>query len=115
MNYSSCRAGICCDQYINKRVYVGGGRSNTKKFEYFDINKTQWIQLCDTNNSHTQWPVVWSENNNMIYIASRTSRSFEKMDLRQNKWTVYIENNIENAAFDNVFGANISGSCRMCL
>ena len=111
--------GICADKLYNKRVYIGGGSMNKyKKFEYYDIYKNEWYLLADTNDGHKFHPILWMESSNVIYIASAWSNSIERMDVRENKWTLYVSNN-SSKTFENIFGTiipyNDDVSVRVCL
>ena len=121
MNQTRNLSGICVDTFNKNRVYMGGGRGSSydaakQKVEYYDISKNIWIEICDTNGDHKRWPVLWFEDdsNNILNIASTTSKLFEKIDLREaNKWNTYIEN--EN--FNNLFGVKITNPYlyRLCV
>ena len=110
-------SGIYVDQFVNKRVYVGGGAMGKyKECEYYDISKNQWYSLPDTNMEYKFHPILWMENSNIINIASSYSKSFEMMDLRQRKWDVYVKSD-GSKTFEDVFGASISANSihvRLC-
>eukprot|EP01084_Bolivina_argentea_P139331 245125_1 len=117
MNQERACSGIYFEKYI-QRVYVGGGYdrgyvySPTKKFECYDINKNKWMLLSDTNGGHKFNPVIWSENVNIINIASCYYPMFETMDLRENKWRIYAKN---NKSFETLFECKNKKSGRLCV
>ena len=108
-NRQSSYSGIYADNMINHNVYVCGGEMSSGAFEYYDIIKDKWIEMSWTKYIHECWPIIWSDDNNpnIIYIGSiRKCKSFEQIDIRQNKWKKCTINNIE--AFDNLFATNIN-------
>ena len=106
MNEERRFSGIFVDDINNQKVYVGGGFDNdsSKKFEFYDIKKNKWICLCDTNGNHKLWPIIWSDEPNIINIASTSQcKMIEKIDIRENKWNnLYVED------FDDLFGLKIN-------
>ena len=118
MKHSRRYCGIYVDKFnhddnnYNKRIYIGGGMDSNNKFEYFDINKNEWYLLPNTNGMHGRWPIIWKDDINIINIASiHKCKKFEKLDLRQNKWSVYIGNDendlLASNSFDNIFSTTI--------
>ena len=64
------------------------------------------ITVCDTLSRHRIWPIIWSDNKNILHIAStKDCKQFEWIDIRENKWNKYIPNN--NKSFNDVFGTII--------
>ena len=103
MNNDRRDSGIYVDKFNNNRVYIGGGYQSRKTFEYYDINKNQWISLSNTNQEHTIWPIIWSDQPYIINIASSYKCNvFEKLDIRQNKWIGYLPNN--HKSLNDIFG-----------
>eukprot|EP01084_Bolivina_argentea_P016042 30058_1 len=109
MNDGRDMMGIYYDAFIdNHRVYVGGGRDGTRrynKFEYYDINKNKWFRLPDADGNY-QHPVIWSEYVNILHAVSHVTEShpksklFEQLDLRENKWHIYVKQD----QFDDLIG-----------
>eukprot|EP01084_Bolivina_argentea_P168936 292871_1 len=64
------RSGICTEKIKRKRVYVGGGRAANKSVEFYDIAKNEWFLLPETNKEHSLRPMLWTENVNLVNIAS---------------------------------------------
>ena len=88
----------------------------THDVECYDIVKNEWITISEkTVGEHRMYPIIWTENNNIIHIASTRCKLFEKMDLRENKWIVYVGN--DDKSFDNIFGTVIEKNKqhRLCL
>ena len=112
MNDNRYYCGICVDEFNNnERIYIVGGFDANQKIEYFDINKNLWISLSDTNGIHSTWPIIWNDDPNIINVASVDSKSFEMIDIRQNKWLTYITNSSENdndLTFNKVFGKTVN-------
>ena len=116
MNKERRFAGICVDQNRNKKIYIGGGTKAEKHVEYYDIFKDKWVAISEyTVGEHRYHPIIWTENNNIINIASSWCKLFEKIDFRENKWNVYIGN--DDSSFDNIFGKTIKerSNNRLCL
>ncbi len=109
-------AAIYVDKSLDERVYVGGGFHAADKFEYCVLSKNEWFALPDSNSKHTTWPIVWSEYVNVINVASvEGCKTFESLDLRENKWHIYVGN--KKKSFDDFFGATISlgGKSRLTI
>ena len=105
MNYERMHAGICVDNYICKRVYVGGGSTSPKTFECYDTEKNKWTSLCNTKKKHDTWPIIWNDDANILMIGSIFQcKQFERFDIRENKWYDYM---INGNTFDQLFGAGI--------
>ena len=48
--------------------------------------------------------IIFSDNQNIIHIASVSDcKLFEKIDIRENKWNIYIN----NQSFDDIFALKI--------
>ena len=108
MNEERRCSGICMDHINKNRVYVGGGWSSPKKFEYYDIMKDEWISLCDMKGTHKYWPCIFNDGNNpnIINIGSIANcKILEQIDIRENKWNDYIIN--EKKSFDELFATEI--------
>ena len=106
MNEEREYSGICVETRFHDRVYIGGGANAPKKVEYYSIRKNEWLSLPDTNGNHRTWPIIWNDGANVINIASIDDcKLFEKIDIRENKWDVYISD--ANNAFDNLFATQI--------
>ena len=116
MNYARYSCGIVYDKLLNL-VYVGGGHNAENKVEYYDINKNKWINIPNTEMSHSSRPVLWTDNK-LLYIASIYSDSMEYIDLRINNkgWNVIYGQNY-NTLWHNVFGTRFARNknCRLCL
>ena len=109
-----CRAGLCIDKVVHKRIYAGGGKkvpfsaqSKVKTVEYYDLNKNKWIILPDSNGIHASYPILWIDNGNILYMASTFANCVERIDLRENKWNVVMGINTK-IPFTNLFGINIA-------
>ena len=121
MTHKRCRVGIYKDEHEENKIYIGGGKiaysKGSNKFEYYDLNKNNWFNLGDTNGTHGCNPIIWKDDPNIINIASVWSKQFEKMDLRENKWNIFIKDHGDRS-FDDVFGVvlpkNLS-KMRLCL
>eukprot|EP01084_Bolivina_argentea_P166427 288921_1 len=102
----------CCGIYVDKndseRIYVGGGFHSLKQFEYWVASKNEWFILPNSNKCHEVWPIIWSSNVNVINVASVKCKVFERLDLRENKWHVYVGN--DSTSFNDFFGASIKAS-----
>eukprot|EP01084_Bolivina_argentea_P151824 264958_1 len=97
MNYCKAQSGAFYDS-IGKRIYSGGGYGSTgptivsavNRMEFYDINKNRWYKLCDTVYTHAYNPLLWMDNDNILYIASIGTDFVEFIDLRMNmkmcKW-----------------------------
>ena len=102
MNEQRTCAGICVDDYAHN-VYIGGGKESPSTFEGYDAVKNKWTLLCETNYDHAYWPIIWNDKANIIIIGSTDCRLFERIDIRENKWTDYI---INDKTFDKLFGTD---------
>ena len=90
-------------------LFICGGEQDPNKFEYYDINKNKWILLSDTINAHKYWPIMWNYDVNILIIGSVFKcKSFEIIDIRENKWNNFNINDIET--FDELFGININAN-----
>ena len=95
---------IYSTNYIRKNVYVGGGEKDTKAVECYDAAKNKWTSLSDTTEDHRYRPIIWNDDTNIIIIGSMWgSNTFEKIDIRENKWNDYM---INNKTFNNLFGTH---------
>ena len=105
MNYKRKSSGIYFDK--NNNVYIVGGNAQryssiNSTFESYDITKNAWITLSSTNKNHILWPALWSNEPNILYIASTyRTMTVEKFDIRENKWHIDKINNTET--FDELF------------
>ena len=109
--------GIVAEKYMNERVYVGGGKPHQKKTEYYDIVKNKWYLLAETAGSHGRDAIMWMDDANTVNIASSYANTFERMDIRENKWTTYIGIGT-NKSFESVFGRGLnrgSDTYRLCM
>ena len=62
--------------------------------------------MCDTRNEHYYWPMIWNDDVNIIITGSiYECKSFEMIDIRENKWNVYAQN--EDESFDKIFGEKL--------
>ena len=100
MNEKRTYSGICIDKYNKERIYVGGGYYSSNTFEYYDFIKDSWISLANTNGQHKYWPIMWNENANIIFITSNC-KVIEKIDIRENKWCNYMNNENNDYIFRN--------------
>eukprot|EP01084_Bolivina_argentea_P014373 26836_1 len=79
---------------LNDLVYVGGGYSGdsgaaVKFVECLDLEKNIWNSLPDTILRHDMNPLMWIEENNLLYIMSIAGNGIEYIDLRENdSWNV---------------------------
>ena len=104
MNNDRRFSGICVDEYVNDKVYIGGGYRSSQKCEWYNTTKNKWISLNDTNGTHESWPIIWNTNPNVINIASvHHCKIFETNDIRENKWNIIKDND----QFDILFGKKI--------
>ena len=101
MNKHRLYSGICFDKFSNNRVFNGAGYRSSRTVEYFEINKNKWILLPSTNEQHDAWPLVYISEQNIVHIAS-PQITFERIDIRENKWIKYIPNRYKT--FDQLFG-----------
>ena len=114
-------SGICADELVNvnqrQKIYTGCGTDATKKTQFYDVTKNEWYPLPDTNEKHKYHPILWFEDFNILNIASAWTNTFEKLDLRQKKWNVFVGND-KYDTFDNIFGISVpmaSNNVRMCV
>eukprot|EP01083_Nonionella_stella_P161878 530749_1 len=116
MNIGRKRCGICFDGVTDK-VFVGGGiaeeLSSLTSFEYLDLKQNKWISLCSANDCHSYCPIIWIDDAHaqVIHIASSSSQVFERMDLRENKWNIYID----KEKYQNMFGKNSIMFSKLCM
>ena len=113
-------SGICTDgNLFNKkeRIYAGGGSRSPQKVQYYDIKKNEWYSLPDANGTHKYHPILWIKDINILNIASAWDNVMERIDLRENKWNVYVKNNIDKT-FKNIFGTIVphqNEKVRLCV
>ena len=108
MNTERRNSGINVDVSNNQRIYVGGGSGYAdNKCEYYNIIKNEWISLPDTNSKYPIWPIIWNDNynSNIINISAvYNCKVIEQIDIRENKWNVFLTNIDGNSSFDKLFG-----------
>ena len=118
---SSVNSGICTNKSLKKekeRVYVGGGsRGKYQSMQFYNIEKNEWYLLPDTNGEHKYHPILWFDDENVLYIISAWCNMMECIDLRENKWTVHVGPN-RDKTFEKIFGETVctySYRTRMCI
>merc|ERR1711920_1111265 len=92
---------------VNKFCYVGGGYQDndeiSKSVECYNFEKNKWNELPSSNLKHDMNPMIWTQDNNLLYIASVESKRIEYIDLRELKKWEYGTINLEglfNTKFD---------------
>ena len=88
MKFRRCRCGIYYDDNsANKMLYVVGGDYSSNTSEYYDFIKNEWYKLPNTNCKHLNYPIIWKDDINLLYVASVSSNGLEYIDTRTNdKW-----------------------------
>ena len=111
-------SGIYYDD-INELIYVGGGFQSilgnvSKMVECYDIEKNVWNELVKTNKGHDMNPLIWIEDNNLLFIASISANYVESIDLRENKKWIVQQNDLSNV-FDTKFKTDMEDAtaCRL--
>eukprot|EP01083_Nonionella_stella_P050951 135329_1 len=105
-------AGVVCNQW-KEQLYLGGGiddKDEGKSVESYDFAKDKWNVLPSTQFGHKLHPVLWIENNVLLYIASiskargmafyKSSNSAEFIDLRIcDQWNTVVHDDFMNRVF----------------
>ena len=116
LNLPRCKTGACFDKFTNTKVFIGGGKPQQRSVECYDMEKNVCLKLNDTSLRHDNYPVLWTEDMNILHIASAAGGGFEKMDLRQKQWVIYADNSSNDGSIENIFGSKIKQfGCRLLV
>eukprot|EP01084_Bolivina_argentea_P057466 104998_1 len=97
MNHCHQLGGICVWKERGNNIIVGGGYTDNKYVEEYDIHKNKWIDLPNLNEKHTTYPALITSNNILFCIGGVICGDinlgcvefYDPRD-RSNKW-IYVD------------------------
>merc|ERR1712154_520195 len=83
-------SGIVYDEKKRRVLVAGGDRYENSEIEMFDVTKNLWILYENTQCVHYTKPVLWTSENEMLYMAT-CKGDVSYIDLRSNdkRWTIH--------------------------